>query len=57
MLKVPASQRKRWQGSHAEKKKEEVQTNRQELTVGLGEGKIKGRKSMIFDKNSIEFCD
>ena len=36
-----------------EKKKKEVQTNRQELTVGLGKGKIKGRKSTIF--NSVRF--
>ena len=38
-----------------EKKKKEVQTNRQELTVGLGKGKIKGRKSTISDKNVLEF--
>ena len=40
-----------------EKNKKEVQTNRQELTVGLGEKeKIKGRKSTISD-NVLEFCD
>ena len=38
-----------------EKKKKEVQTNRQKLTVGLGKGKIKGRKSTISDKNVLEF--
>ena len=32
-----------------EKKKKEVETNRQKLTVSLGKGKIKGRKSTIFD--------
>ena len=31
-----------------EKKKKEVQTNRQELTVGLGKGKVKGKKSTIY---------
>ena len=37
-----------------ERKKKEVQTNRQGLTVGLGKGKIKGRKSTISDKNVLE---
>ena len=36
-----------------EKKKNEIHTNRQELTVGLGKGK--GRKSTISDKNILEF--
>ena len=40
-----------------ERKKKEVQTNRQELIVGLGKGKVKGKKSMISDKNVLAFCD
>ena len=40
-----------------EKKKKKIQTNKQELTVGLGKGKIKGRKSPISGKNVLEFYD
>ena len=36
-------------GKGAREEEKEVQTSRQELTVGLGKGKIRGRKSTIFN--------
>ena len=38
-------------GKEAREDEKQVQTNRQELTVGLGKGRIKGRKSTIFNQN------
>ena len=35
-------------------KNNEVQTNREELTVGLGKGKVKGRKRTISYKNVLD---
>ena len=42
-------------GKEAREEEKVLQTNRQELTGGLGKGKIKGRKSTISDNKVLEF--